>query len=95
MPFTVRLKNDLFTKAVRLAGFRSDYALAKKMGINRSTVARVLSGDLNPGPAFIAGALTALTPMQFDDLFEVVGTDQNVDMDDDAKPASHRSRPAA
>jgi hypothetical protein len=95
MPLTVRLRIDVCAKAARLAGFRSDYALAKGMEINRSTVARVLSGDLNPGPAFIAGALTALTPMQFDDLFEIVRTDRNVDLDDDAKPADHRSRPAA
>ncbi|MEV1114938.1 hypothetical protein AB0I91_07700 [Actinosynnema sp. NPDC049800] len=40
--------------------------------MNRSTVARVLSGDLRPGAAFIAGALAALSPMQFDDLFHVI-----------------------
>ncbi|TQM83266.1 hypothetical protein FHX81_5684 [Saccharothrix saharensis] len=95
MPFTVRLKNDVFTKAVKLAGFPSDYSLSKKMEINRSTVARVLSGELNPGPVFIAGALKALTPMQFDDLFEVVRSNQNLGVDDDAKRAAHGSRPAA
>ncbi|MFJ6671726.1 transcriptional regulator [Actinosynnema sp. NPDC091369] len=72
MPHTVRLRIDLFTKAARLAGFRSDYALAKSMDVNRSTVARVLSGELQPGPAFIGGALVALFPLQFHDLFEVV-----------------------
>ncbi|MEU5695455.1 transcriptional regulator [Actinosynnema sp. NPDC020468] len=61
-----------FTKAARLAGFTSDYALAKAMDLNRSTVARVKSGELLPGPVFIGGALTALAPMQFDDLFEVL-----------------------
>jgi hypothetical protein len=72
MPNTIKLRTDAFAKAARLAGFRSDYALAKAMDVNRSTVARVLSGDLQPGPAFIGGALTALAPMQFDDLFEIV-----------------------
>ncbi|MEU4802385.1 hypothetical protein [Actinosynnema sp. NPDC023587] len=72
MPHTIRLRIDTFTKAARLAGFRSDYALAKAMDVNRSTVARLVSGELQPGPAFIGGALTALTPLQFDDLFEVV-----------------------
>lgn len=72
MPNTIRLRTEAFTKAVRLAGFRSDYALAKAMDVNRSTVARVVNGDLQPGPAFIGGALTALAPMQFDDLFEIV-----------------------
>ncbi|MER5267106.1 transcriptional regulator [Actinosynnema sp. NPDC002837] len=71
MPYTIKLRTDVFTKAARLAGFRSDYALAKAMDVNRSTVARVLGGDLQPGAAFIGGALTALAPMQFDDLFEI------------------------
>ncbi|MEU4740533.1 transcriptional regulator [Actinosynnema sp. NPDC023658] len=61
----------MFTKAARLAGFRSTYALAKAMDVNRSTVARVLAGEMQPGPAFIAGALLALAPMQFHDLFTI------------------------
>lgn len=74
MPNTIKLRTDVFTKAARLAGFESDYALARAMDVNRSTVARVLSGDIRPGAAFIGGALTALAPMQFHDLFEVVPT---------------------
>ncbi|MFJ6669859.1 transcriptional regulator [Actinosynnema sp. NPDC091369] len=74
MPNTIKLRTDVFAKAARLAGFRSDYALAKAMDVNRSTVARVLSGELQPGPAFIGGALIALEPMQFEDLFEIVPT---------------------
>jgi transcriptional regulator with XRE-family HTH domain len=69
--YNIALRTEVFTKAARLAGFRSDYKLAKAMGVNRSTVARVLSGDLRPGAAFIAGTLTTLSPMQFDDLFQV------------------------
>jgi hypothetical protein len=66
----------VFAKVVRLAGFPSDYALAKRMRVNRSTVARVVVGDLRPGPAFIGGALTALALMGFEDLFEVVEAPQ-------------------
>jgi hypothetical protein len=69
--FTVHLRAGLFSRAVTLAGFESDYALAKAMEVNRSTVARVRQGELQPGPAFIGGALTALAPMQFADLFAV------------------------
>ena len=36
MPHTIRLRTDVFTKAARLAGFRSAYALAKAMDVNRS-----------------------------------------------------------
>ncbi|MFD0201445.1 MULTISPECIES: transcriptional regulator [Saccharothrix] len=70
--YTVKVRGDMFTKAVRLAGYRSDYSTAKAMGLNRSTVSRVLSGELQPGAAFIAGALVVLEPMTFADLFEVV-----------------------
>ncbi|WP_447002449.1 transcriptional regulator [Saccharothrix isguenensis] len=74
MAHTVKLRTDTFNKAMRLAGSQSDYAMAKAMGINRSTIARVTSGELRPGPVFIASALTALAPMQFHDLFEIVPT---------------------
>ncbi|MEU5690564.1 transcriptional regulator [Actinosynnema sp. NPDC020468] len=71
MPHTIKLRSLAFVKAARLAGFGSDYALAKAMDLNRSTVMRVKTGEIQPGPAFIGGALTALAPMQFDDLFMV------------------------
>ncbi|GAA1265768.1 hypothetical protein GCM10009634_06360 [Saccharothrix xinjiangensis] len=70
-PYTVRLRAETFAKAAQLAGFSSDYRLPGAMGLNRSTVTRVRSGALQPGPAFIGGALTALAPMRFEDLFEV------------------------
>jgi hypothetical protein len=76
MPFTVRLRFKRFSNAAQLAGLLSSYALAKKMEVNRSTVARVVSGEQQPGPTFIAGALTALAPMEFDDLFEIVRDDE-------------------
>lgn len=68
----MRLRFEAFGKAALLAGFASDYALAHAMRVNRSTVKRVRAGELQPGPVFIAGALTALAPMAFEDLFEVV-----------------------
>ncbi|GAA3844066.1 hypothetical protein GCM10022243_08100 [Saccharothrix violaceirubra] len=69
---TIRLRAVEFAKAMTLAGYRSDYALSQTMGLNRSTVTRVRTGHLNPGPAFIAGALIALAPMEFHDLFNVI-----------------------
>lgn len=70
--YSVRLRFEAFGKAALLAGFASDYALARAMRVNRSTVKRVREGALQPGPAFIGGALTTLAPMTFEDLFEVV-----------------------
>ncbi|MBP2340631.1 transcriptional regulator [Saccharothrix coeruleofusca] len=72
MPNTIKLRAEAFTEAARRAGFRSDYALAKAMDVNRSTVTRVVDGYLKPGPAFIGGALVALAPLRFEDLFEVI-----------------------
>lgn len=71
MSYTIRLRALAFETAARRAGFRSDYALAKAMEVNRSTVTRVRGGDLHPGPAFIGGALKALSPLRFDDLFVI------------------------
>ncbi|GAA3460352.1 hypothetical protein GCM10018963_23650 [Saccharothrix longispora] len=70
--YGVALRLDAFDKAVRLAGFKSDYLLARKMRVDRSTVSRVRNGNLRPGTAFIAGALRVLHPLDFEDLFEVV-----------------------
>ncbi|WP_367132638.1 AMED_5909 family protein [Saccharothrix sp. HUAS TT1] len=67
----IRLREDMFAKAMRLAAFRSDYALAKAMGLHRSTLKRVRAGELRPGGRFISGALKALAPFDFEDLFEV------------------------
>lgn len=75
MPYTIQLRKEKFHAASKLAGFISDYALAKAMDVNRSTVSRVTGGDLQPGPAFVGGALTALAPLKFEDLFAVTETE--------------------
>ncbi|GAB2999418.1 hypothetical protein GCM10027184_64160 [Saccharothrix stipae] len=99
--YTVRLRAKSFAKAAQLAGFSSDYRLAGAMGLNRSTVKRVKSGELQPGPAFIGGALIALAPMQFEDLFEVVPESRRTGLDvpqqeertdrAESHPGDHRS----
>lgn len=75
MAHTVRLRTEAFVKAAKLAGFQSDYSLARAMDVNRSTVTRVITGRLQPGPTFIGSALTVLSPMAFNDLFDIVRTD--------------------
>jgi len=71
MPYTIRLRTLAFVQAARRGGYTSDYALARAMGVNRSTVTRVVKGDLQPGAGFIAGALIALRA-DFPDLFEII-----------------------
>ncbi|MGM1058468.1 transcriptional regulator [Saccharothrix sp. Mg75] len=77
---TVKLRVFAFTAAAKAAGYRSDYALAHAMHVHRSTISRVVSGQLIPGPAFIAAALTLLSPANFEDLFEIItGPAKNID----------------
>ncbi|WP_433265929.1 transcriptional regulator [Actinosynnema sp. CS-041913] len=83
MALTIKLRANAFQKASALAGFTSIYGLAKAMEVNRSTLKRVLDGTLSPGAAFIAGAVTALTPFAFDDLFEVVTRTPRQNLDDE------------
>lgn len=71
MAHTVKLRTTAFVQAARTARLHSDYALAQAMGVNRSTVTRIIKGDLQPGPVFIASALKALDK-DFDELFEIV-----------------------
>lgn len=48
----------------------SDSQLADRMGVDKSTVHRVLARRTRPSNEFIAAALTALPDAKFDDLFE-------------------------
>ncbi|WP_461118879.1 transcriptional regulator [Saccharothrix stipae] len=50
--------------------------LYKDMDIDRTVLHRVRTGKAQPGAAFIAGALIALAPAKFEDLFEVVAADE-------------------
>lgn len=61
---TLRLRHDVVKALRELRDLESDKALADAMGVNQSSVSRVLRGISQPGPRFIAGLCTALeTPM--------------------------------
>ncbi|MFT7839263.1 helix-turn-helix transcriptional regulator [Saccharothrix sp. BKS2] len=68
--YRIRLCKEELYRARKAAGLRSDYALARAIGVNRSTVTRILAGDLQPGAAFIAGVVAVFA--RFDRYFEVV-----------------------
>lgn len=70
--YTVELIKEEFLMLAKLAGFGSDYELAKRMGVNRATVSRVLDGELQPGSGFIAGAMAALNLVDFGKIFRIV-----------------------
>ncbi|ATE55740.1 transcriptional regulator [Actinosynnema pretiosum] len=72
MAHTVALRSEIFARTAQLAGYHSSYSLARAMDLNRSTISRALSGDINIGAHFIGSSLHALAPMSFEVLFEVV-----------------------
>lgn len=61
---TIRLRMDIIQALRETKGLEADRDLAAAMGVNQSSVSRVLRGVSQPGPRFIAGLCTALqTPM--------------------------------
>ncbi|MFI7644271.1 hypothetical protein [Nonomuraea sp. NPDC049400] len=46
-------------------------ARAERIGVSRTTVARIEDGDLQPGRLFIAAVLDTFPDVRFEDVFEV------------------------
>ena len=57
---TLRLRKDVVAALRELKGLESDKQLAAAMGVNQSSVSRVMRGISQPGPRFIAGLCAAL-----------------------------------
>lgn len=66
----VHVRREALTKARNEAGMSSDRQLAERMGVNTSTVHRVLTRQTRPSNEFIAAALKTLPDKTFEDLFE-------------------------
>lgn len=71
MTATLRLKTEVLANYRRLAGLKTDAALAERMGIDAGNLSRVLKGTQQPGPKFIA-SLCAAFEARLEELFEVV-----------------------
>ena len=69
---TLRIDNEAFREACEQAGLDSNKAIARRMGIDTSTLSRVTSGKQTPGPKFIAGAVRAFGTLRFPEVFKVV-----------------------
>lgn len=69
---TVRLKQGALRPAMKQAGIELMSTLARRMGMGRSGLDRVVMYGKQPGPRFIGSLLAALPDSTFDDLFEVV-----------------------
>lgn len=77
MTATLRLKTRQLRKIRGWVGLGTDSALAARMGVDPGNLSRVLRGQQQPGPKFIASLCVALSA-ELADLFEVV------DIDDEA-----------
>lgn len=57
---TLVLRMDVIKALREIKNLEADGALAHAMGVDQSTVSRVLRGVAQPGPKFIAGLCVAL-----------------------------------
>ena len=57
---TLRIRRDVVDALRELKDLESDKQLAAAMGVNQSSVSRVMRGLSQPGPRFIAGLCAAL-----------------------------------
>ncbi|MFI7468660.1 helix-turn-helix domain-containing protein [Nonomuraea sp. NPDC049646] len=71
---TLVLRRDKFDAYRRLAGLTTDVDLAARLGVNATTVYRVLSGKTAMSARFIAGVVDVFGPDLFADLFIVAPT---------------------
>jgi hypothetical protein len=71
-PAVVRLRVPEFRERAERVGLTSDDEIADHLGVNRSTVWRVLREQQAPGNVFIACVLQRLPRVKFPDVFEIV-----------------------
>lgn len=57
MPNRLTIDAERLDNAARDHGIKSDAGLAQKLQVAKSTLSRIKSGSLEPGPAFVAGLL--------------------------------------
>jgi transcriptional regulator with XRE-family HTH domain len=68
---TLRFRADQFRLYGKARGIVTDNEIAAAIGLDRSTVYRLLSGDNDPGKYTIAAILAAFPDRKFEDFFEV------------------------
>lgn len=68
---TLGVNREGIETAMQAVGISGPGALALHIGVDRSTVFRVLGGHTAPGEEFIARTLAAFPHAKFEDLFRV------------------------
>lgn len=69
-----RLRSEALEERRRELGLTTEQKLADYIGMSQAHVNRVITGRYQPGPRFIAAAVSAFGT-RIDDLFEVVEVD--------------------
>ena len=67
----VRLRIPDFMKLAEAHGLINDGEIGERTGLDRSTVCRLMHGDISPGPRVIASVLHAFPDRKFADIFEI------------------------
>lgn len=74
---TLRLRADELERAARvLWGPLNGRELADRLGVDHRHFSQLRTGKRNPGSQFIAKVRTEMPNVPFDDLFEVVASDE-------------------
>jgi transcriptional regulator with XRE-family HTH domain len=69
----IKVRKDKLAELRAVAELDSDAELARKMGVNQSSLTRVIHGNAQPGNKFIAGLLQAFGGEQwFERLFILI-----------------------
>src|SRR5690606_30117720 len=74
----LRLKTETLNVYRRLAGLKTDAALAARMGVDPGNLSRILSGKQHPRAGFIA-RLCEVFEARIEELWEVVPGDEDED----------------
>jgi len=68
---TVRLQTAQFRRYAEARGLSTDVEIAGYTGLARTTVFRLLRGDVDPGERTIPAFLAAFPDRHFEDFFEI------------------------
>ncbi len=68
---TVRLRTAQFRRFTESQGLGTNGDIAARTGLERTTVFRLMQGEIDPGPRIIGTILAAFPDRRFEDFFEV------------------------
>lgn len=74
---TLRLRTDQLAKFRAMTGLDTEAKLADAIGVHQATVNKVLRGRQTPSGQFVASLVSAFRGAAFDDLWEVVPTEDS------------------